>query len=40
MHLLTFTSGWAPRPLFISFTSAGAVSITENVALIAGVVGC
>ena len=29
-----------PRPFSISFTSAGAVSIAENVALIAGVVGC
>ena len=40
MYSLTFTRGWAPRPLSISFTSAGAVSIAENVALIAGVVGC
>ena len=37
---LTFTSGWAPRPLSISFTSASAVSIAENVVTIAGVVGC
>ena len=37
--LLTFTRGWAPRPLSISFTSAGAASIPENVALIAGVSG-
>ena len=39
-YSLTFTRGWAPRPLFISFTSTGSVSITENVALIAGIVGC
>ena len=39
MHSLTFTRWWAPRPLFISFTSTGAVSITENVAPIAGIVG-
>ena len=29
-----------PRPFSISFTSMGAVSFAENVALIAGVVGC
>ena len=40
MHSLTFTRGWAPRPLPISFTSAGAVSIPENVSPIAGIVGC
>jgi len=38
--LLTFTRGWAPRPFSISFTSASAVSIAENVVPIAGVVGC
>ena len=37
--LLTFTRGWAPGPFSISFTSASAASIPENVALIAGVVG-
>ena len=37
---LTFTRGWAPRPLSISFTSASAVSIAEDVSSIAGVVGC
>ena len=39
-HSLTFTRGWAPRPFSISLTSAGAVSIADNVAPIAGVVGC
>ena len=40
MFFLTFTRGWAPRPISISFTSAGPVSITENIVPIAGVVGC
>ena len=38
--LLTFTSGWAPRPFSISFTSEGAVSIAEDVVPIAGVASC
>ena len=38
--LLTFTSGWAPRPVSISFTSVSAVSIAEDVSSIAGVVCC
>ena len=37
---LTFTRGWATRPHFISLTSTGTVSIAENVAPVAGVVGC
>ena len=38
--LLTFTSGWAPRPLPIGFTSASAVCIAEDVVPIAGVASC
>ena len=38
--LLTFTSGWAPRPFSISFTSASAVCIAEDVVPIAGVASC
>ena len=40
MYSLTFTRGWAPRPLSISFTSEGFVSIAETVSSIACVAGC
>ena len=39
MYSLTFTSGWAPRPLSISLTGEGVVSIAETVSMIAGVAG-